>query len=493
MPSRLPDRLPWGSLRARLALWNTLVVLAITVATLLAARVAARATLYHDADQELRGGAREVALALRDLFPDMEAIVAEMRRKAASHDERGWFTQLLTEDGAKIWTSEHCPHAVTAFPPSKLDRVENVVQVGPYRYVRLRIALPDRPAFHVRVGTYTTGLDQRLATLVKVLTAVGGVLCVLTPLAGWWLAVRATRPVADILTTADRLDPRRLGDRLPVRGTGDELDHLAATINGLLDDVAAHVDRQQQFVADAAHELRGPLAAMQSAVEVALSHDRAAAEYRESLTEVLEEARYLSKLANSLLLLAETNADATPLAAGRVDLVSLGRQAVAMFAAAGEERGIAVRWTGSDAGAAVRGDASQLRQVIGNLLDNAIRFTPAGGSVEVAVAAVATDVTLTVTDTGCGIAPHHMPRLFDRFYKIDAARTRTAAGRSGGLGLPICKAIVERHGGTISIASRDGQGSVVTVRLPAFVAQATGTRASTRPPSRERLPSRSAS
>jgi heavy metal sensor kinase len=468
MPSPAREQLPWGTLRFRLAAWNTAVVLAMTITALMAARLAARATIYADADAELRAGAREVTLALRDLFPDMQAVVDEMRRKAASHEQRGWFTQLLQEDGAQVWKSDHCPDEVATTKPFNLDRAENVVQVGPYRYVRLRIVQKGRPDFHVRVGTYTTGLDERLGALLQVLLGVGGVLCALTPLAGWWLAARSTRPVADILATADRLDPVRLEDRLPVRGAGDELDHLATTINGLLDDVASHVGRQQRFVADAAHELRGPLAAVQGAIEVALSHDRTTAEYRESLEDVLEETRYLSKLANGLLLLAESGIDSVPLATAAVDLVALVRQAEAMFAGVAEDSGVALRSRLPTDAARVMGDATHLRQVIGNLLDNAIRFTPRGGTVEIAVAPdpAAGRLTLTVADTGAGIAAEHLPRLFDRFYKVDPARTRDGNARSGGLGLPICKAIVERHGGSITVASRLAEGTTVTVSLP---------------------------
>jgi heavy metal sensor kinase len=468
MPSQSGERLTWGTLRIRLAVWNTAVVLAMAVTALLAARYAARATVYDAADAELRGGAQEVALALRDLFPDMEAVVAEMGRKAASHERRGWFTQLLSEDGTQVWKSEHCPDEVANFPPHNLDRVENVVQVGPYRYVRLRISQAGRPDFHVRVGTYTTGLDRSLSGMMRVLAIVGGLLCALTPLAGWWLAVRSTRPVADILRTADRLDPARLGDRLPVRGVGDELDHLAGTINGLLDDVAAHVDRQQQFVADAAHELRGPLAAVQGALEVALSHDRSTAEYRGTLESVLEEARHLSKLSNGLLLLAESAAATIAVDSIPVDVAATVRQAVAMFAGVAEDRGVVLRTTCGDEPAVASGDVSQMRQVIGNLLDNALRFTPPGGTVDVGVSGTAADgrLVLTVADTGAGIAAEHVPRLFDRFFKVDPARSRQDESRTGGLGLPICKAIVERHGGTIAVSSRPGSGTTVTVVLP---------------------------
>ncbi|MFM9058118.1 MAG: sensor histidine kinase [Planctomycetaceae bacterium] len=462
----------------------------MTVATLLAARYAARATLYDTADAELRGGVGEVALAINDLFPDMDAVVAEMRRRAASHEQRGWFSHLLTQDGRTLWKSEHCPEEIAATKPFNLDREENIVQVGPYRYVRRRIATAGPDVFHVRVGTYTTGLDARLRPLVRLLTLVGAVLCALTPLAGWWLAVRSTRPVADILGTADRLDPSRLTDRLPVRGVGDELDHLALTINGLLDDVAAHVDRQQQFVADAAHELRGPLAAVRSAIEAALAHDRTAAEYRESLETVLEEARYLSKLTNGLLLLAESATEHAPTTTTPVDLAEVVRQAASMFAGVAEERGISLDVNIPAERLAVAGDPGQLRQLVGNLLDNAIRFTPAGGRVTIGVARDTSDsrVVLTVRDTGEGIDARHLPRLFDRFYKIDSARSRIGDTRSGGLGLPICKAIVERHGGTIVVESRPAAGTLISASLPQAIQPAQPAASRPMPPGPDRIP-----
>jgi heavy metal sensor kinase len=467
MPWPPLDRIPWATLRLRLTIWNTLVVLMMTVASLLAARVAARATLYAEADAQLRAAVREVVLAVRDLSPDIDAVVAEISRKAESHQQRGWFVQLLEEDGTTLWKSDLCPAEVAVFPPSNLDREENVVQVGPYRYVRLRIARADEPAYHVRVGTYTTGLDESLSALVRLLTTVGATLCLLTPLAGWWLARRATQPVADMLHTADRLKPTRLGDRLAIRGSGDELDQLAGTINRLLDQVAAHVDRQQQFVADAAHELRGPLAAVRSSLEVAISHERSTDEYRETLAEVLDEACNLSKLSNDLLTLAEASDDTRPRPAERVDLAAIARQSVAMFTAAAEDRGLAIELAAGDP-TIVFGDAPQLRQVLGNLIDNAIRFTPAGGSIGVTVRAdaAAEAAMLTVVDTGLGIPPQHLGHVFDRFYKVDPARSQDQGSRSGGLGLAICKAVIERHAGAISVASTGGAGTTVTAQIP---------------------------
>lgn len=456
----------WTTLRARLTLWNTAAVLLMTGVALLAVWFGATAALYQEADAVLRGSAREMAITVADLYPDVDAVIGDMRRKAAGHEERGWFTQLLTADGVTLWKSDRCPEVVAAFPPQAHDRVENISQVGPYRYVRVAIETPGEQPLHVRIGMSTQFLNDNINVLVGLLATVGVGLVIVTPLAGYWLAVRATKPVAEILRTAERLRPTRLGDRLPVSGAGDELDRLAITINDLLDQVADHVDRQEHFVADAAHELRGPLAAIQSSLEVAMSHEHSAEEQRDTLVDVLDVTRHLSKLANDLLILAESADASAPKRQERIDLARLTKQAVGMFAGVSEERGITLTHAG-DEPVFVTGEPSRLRQVISNLLDNALRFTPHGGRVVVDVSAEGPDGVLTVTDTGTGIAADHLDRIFDRFYKADPARTHDETRRSGGLGLAICKSIVEASGGSIGLTSTLGKGTRVTVRLPA--------------------------
>jgi signal transduction histidine kinase len=226
--------------------------------------------------------------------------------------------------------------------------------------------------------------------------------------------------------------------------------------------------QQQQFVADAAHELRGPLAAMRSSLEVAISQDRTADAYRETLADVLEEARHLSKLANDLLLLAETGNDDRAPSREQVDLAAVARQTVARFGGVAEERSVGLVLKPPAGPVQVAGDASQLRQLLGNLLDNGIRFTPSGGRVTVSIGIdeARREVILTVADTGCGIDEEHLGRVFDRFYKTDAARTHGDTVRGGGLGLSICRSIVERHGGSIDVTSTAGRCTTFTVRLP---------------------------
>ena len=470
---RTIDPTTWSSLRSRLTLWNSGVVLLATAASLLAVWLGVRTALYSETDAVLLGTVREVAMAITDLDPDIDAVVAELQRRAKANAERAWFTHLLTEDGQTIWKSELCPEAIAVFPPTRTDRRENVVQVGPYRYARLAIDAADRRPFHIRVGMSTEPLDEHVRALMRVLIAVGVALSLLTPLAGYWLAGRATRPVAAILATAERLRPTRLGDRLAVSGAGDELDRLSITINRLLDQVAAHVDRQERFVADAAHELRGPLTAIQSSLEVAVSQDRSSAEHRETLIDVLEVAQDLSKLTNDLLLLAESGEASVPQVREAVDLAGVAAQAVEMFAGVAEEGGVALRFTPRGR-PLVAGDAGRLRRVVGNLLDNALRFTPPDGLVTVTVAEDgAAGGSVTVQDTGSGIAPHDLERIFDRFWMLDPARSRAESRRSGGLGLPICKSVVEGCGGSIAVASRPGAGTTVTVRLTAWDRAAT--------------------
>ena len=229
MPLRLLNTIPWATLRVRLTIWNTLVVLLVTLVALLAVRVGARAALYREADAVLRGEVNETAIALRDLHPNTDAVVAELRRKAAGHEERGWFTQLLTDDGVTIWKSDSCPKEVTDWPVVR-DKLENLVQVSGYRFARRRITDPADEPFHVRVGMATAFLEDDINVLTQMLLPVAAGLSLLTPLVGYWLALQATKPVAEILRTAEHLKPTRMGDRLEVRGTQDELDRLSMTI-----------------------------------------------------------------------------------------------------------------------------------------------------------------------------------------------------------------------------------------------------------------------
>ena len=465
--------IPWGSLRIRLTLLNSAAVLLAMLILLFAVRLGVRSALFRETEETLLGEVREVAMSLEEFRPDSadfiasrELLVAELRRKAASHRDRSWFLHLL--DGTDtVWASPNCPEEILHLPVDE-SVMETVKRFGKHRWARRLIDTREGEKLYVRIGMPDKVIEQDVDDLTWFLLPIGIGFTLLTPLAGYWLALRATEPIAGILKTAGRLRPTKLGDRLPTRGTEDELDQLSRTINRLLDQVARHVEQQQQFVADAAHELRGPLAAMQNALEVATAKDRSLDSYQGTLEEALGETRHLTKLANDLLLLAEVGNSLGSVFNQVCDLEQVVRQTAAMFGGTAEERSISMTIQ-SNGKAVVRGDERQLRQVISNLVDNSLRFTPEGGQIDLAVEAsqANAEAVVTVSDNGRGVDEEHLTRVFDRFFQAEAARDRGDIKRGGGLGLSICRSIVERHGGRIGLESRGvGQGVTVTVVIP---------------------------
>lgn len=470
-------RIPWGSLRVRLTLLNSAAVLLAMLILLFAVRVGVRSALFNETEQTLLGEVREMAMSLEEYYPksgsfvaSRDLLVAELRRKAESHRDRSWFLQLLenNQNGTNtVWASDNCPEEILTEPIDEAE-TEKVKRAAKHRWARRFIDTIGGQKLYVRIGMPDAVIEKDVDNLTWFLLPIGIGFTLLTPLAGYWLALRATQPIAGILKTAGKLKPTKLGDRLLTRGTNDELDQLSATINRLLDQVARHVERQQQFVADAAHELRGPLAAMQNTLEVATANNRSLDSYQGTIEEALGETRHLTKLTNDLLLLAEVGNSLGSVFNEACDLGDVARQTAAMFGGTAEERSIELTIQTSGE-ATVRGDERQLRQVISNLVDNALRFTPDGGRIDLSVESdrAAHEAIVTVADSGRGVEPEHLDRVFDRFFQADAARDRSDIKRGGGLGLSICRSIIERHGGRISLDSPGvGLGATVRVIVP---------------------------
>jgi heavy metal sensor kinase len=284
---------------------------------------------------------------------------------------------------------------------------------------------------------------------------------VLAVLGGLFLSRQALRPVALSIRTARGLNPQNFSARLPRTGAGDELDELAGTINDLLDRLAAYHAQIIRFTADASHELRSPLGAMRAAVEVALQKTRTEGEYREVLASLGEQCERLTALVNGLLLLARADAGEVDLEREPVVLSTLVSDVVEMYEPLAEERGIQLT-AHPPSPATVLGDSSRLRQLVTNLVDNAIKFTGTGGSVTLRVERDEARARLVVADSGEGIPQDHLPHVFERFYQASPARS---SGGSG-LGLSICRWIVEAHGGDVSVESHPGNGTTFIVSLP---------------------------
>ncbi|MCI0587090.1 MAG: heavy metal sensor histidine kinase [Planctomycetes bacterium] len=315
----------------------------------------------------------------------------------------------------------------------------------------------------VLVGRSIAPERARLATLrARVLGAGLGVLA-LALLVGGWIARRGLAPVEDLAAAAGRITERDLSTRLDVAGAPAELRGLASAFNAALERLAAAFARQARFTADASHELRTPVSIIRAQAESALRRDRTPEEYRRTLEACLRAAERMTGILEGLLRLARADAGDGALARAPVELAPLVEETTALLRADAAARGVGLRCTATPA--TVHGEAPLLSEVVTNLVSNAVRYNRPGGRVDVTLAPRNGEVELRVADTGVGIPADALPHVFERFFRVDPARSRERGG--AGLGLAITRWIVEAHGGSLGVESREGEGSTFTVRLPA--------------------------
>ena len=456
------------TLRFRLMLWNAFAVILTGVGILACVREGVRVTLVRDLDRVLEEDVQEIALGFaEEAGVNWDLLTEELDRKARGHEFHGWFVQFYDAAGQAVWSSDNTPKL-----PGLTGNAREPRTVAGYRLVVRPLPGADDRAQSVCVGAQQALISRDLARIDRlVLTVFVGVL-VAAPLGGYLLAGSATRPLARMIRTTEGLRPAQLAERLEIRGTGDELDALAARINSLLDRIGDYLQQKHDFLANAAHELRTPLAAIRATVEVALRGKRTLEEYQELLDQVIEECTALETLVSQLLLLAETDADRLKAYSDRVALDQVVAGAVEMFRGAAESRGLSLTASPMPP-TPVAGNRHHLRQVINNLLDNAIKFTAAhhaNGQGTIAITFLRDDyrqvARVEVRDNGPGIPPEDLPRVFDRFYRVDRSRSRDEGAGGSGLGLSICQAIVEAHHGQIAVDSAPGQGTTFTITLP---------------------------
>ena len=280
---------------------------------------------------------------------------------------------------------------------------------------------------------------------------------------GWLVASRAIRPIDEISAAAQRISAGNLAERIRVSDPANELGRLAGVLNSTFARLEAAFDEQKQFTADASHELRTPLAVLISEAQSALSRPRTDAEYRETIETCLEAAQEMRRLAESLLDLARFDSGQAAMRRVPFDLAEFARDGVELLLPLAAQRAIQIDTALTPA--PLHGDPGRVKQVLINLLDNAIYYNVERGSIRVETRREKSVALLIVADTGPGIPAEDLPHIFKRFYRAD--KSRTQSDHRSGLGLAIVKSIVEAHGGTIAVESRFGAGTTFTVRLPA--------------------------
>jgi heavy metal sensor kinase len=459
------------AIRTRLTLWYTAVLLATLLVISALSYSLVRRSLVVDLDESLLAAAQVISDTT--LAPQTPAGVEPERllREILGADFYDKVFRMLDRRGDP--GLESMSRGADALPLSAAARSNaargrrsfETVRTASGAHLRL-LTMPvvrnGQITHIVQVGMPTARVEHTLVRFVEALLLLIAPGLLLAAIGGAMIARAALRPVDEIAGIARRITAEDLTRRVPRRGTRDELDQLTATLNEMLARLDAAFTQLRRFAADAAHELRTPLTVLRGGLEVALRNPRSAAEYERVLRSSLEEVERLGRLAEDLLLFSRATAGLEGTRTS-VDLQPLVVDAADVGLRLAQPRGVRV-YVKEAAPATVLGDGRALRRVILNLVENAVKYTPPGGTVEIALAREDLWAVLAVTDTGPGIDAADLTRVFEPFVRLDAARARETGGT--GLGLAIAQAIVVAHGGTIGVDSALGTGSTFTVRLP---------------------------
>ncbi|MEQ1795690.1 MAG: ATP-binding protein [Nitrospira sp.] len=380
---------------------------------------------------------------------------------------------VLSPSGAILWkgaaTVDRPPLSPAQLADLQLGHTLYDTIAPPHDGSIRRISLPISNAGSVRyilqMEISLRLVDDTLHLLILLLAALAAAMIVVGWIGSRWLAHEALTPVEALTATAERISAPSLKARMTLAAPYEEFERLAHVFNAMLDRLHHVFEGQRQFIADAAHEIQTPLTVIKGTIEVALQKSRTAADYRDALVTNLGQVERLSTLTRSLLTLAQFSGDRPPVTLTPLALEPLVQELVKELSPLAEDRRIQLTME-SQSVPLVQGDAGRLTQLIVNLLDNALAYTPPDGHITIRLNPTPGQVRLQIEDTGAGIAPEHLPRLFERFYRADPARDRESGGT--GLGLAIVKDIAEAHGGTVAVESTPGQGTLFTVVLPAY-------------------------
>ena len=429
--------------------------------------LAARAALMENFDEVLVDQAAFVAQAI-DVDDDIPTLKQEVLLSGHRNDDH--FTRLYAVNGAQVFDDTTDGPQVPDLPATvagALRGEQSLMQVQTngetLRIATFPILHEGQIAGVLQVGVSLADIEHTLSILLLVLLIMAPITVLLASGGGLFLAHRALAPIDAITRMAQRISAENLSGRIDLTGPDDEVGRLARTFDTMLARLEEAFTQQRQFAADASHELRTPLTAIIGQIDVALGWPESVEYYRTTLATISEQAQRLTRLAGDLLFLARADAQPIPQTVEPIDLASLLPAVAMQMQPLATERQQSIRVTPAPTGV-VYGNEDYVIRLLLNILDNAIRYTPTGGQVTLSCRRNNASIEISIRDTGPGIAPEHLPRVFDRFYRVDRGRSRVQGG--SGLGLAIAQSIAQLHGGQITVESVVGQGSTFIIRLP---------------------------
>jgi len=458
----------FDSVRIRLTLWYAGVLALSLIAFALVIYYAAGSIFHERQDESLRSTAQTVASAYLEELGETHSQSTAGKVVLAEITFPNRYVQLTDSAGNPIAASANFAGSTIAIPsPVLADARARGFSNASVNGLRVTVVplSSDQSLGFAAVAEPFSVIEDGLSELRRDLFA--GVLLVLllASAGGYFLARKSLAPVASMNSQTQRISAENLSARLDVTNPRDELGHLATTINDLLTRLENAFKEQQRFIADASHELRTPLAVLRGETEVALGKERTVEEYQQSLSLIQDEAERLSRIVEDLFILARQPINTrAALNKERVSLNEAVRDCARAAQVLAFRKGVRLKLENDSPSIALNGDEDLIKRMLLNLLDNAVKYTPAGGEISLALVRQNGNAEIVVRDTGIGIPAEAQPRVFDRFYRVDKARARTMGG--AGLGLSIAQWIVEVHGGSINLASTPGHGSTFTIVLP---------------------------
>jgi heavy metal sensor kinase len=453
------------SIRARLTLWFSSVVALIILLLGVGIFFGATWGLQNAADLELKTGLDGVSAFIQKKFVlhQMDKLTDELQEHS-SLLPRGKMLRVQYVNGPVVYEAEAIKYLELS-PPGVQQTLRQSVTVNnrPFRAIGKDVAVGAN-LLQIEIAVDQTEYAELKEGLVWLLIFSLPVGVLLAAFAGYWTSNRILVPLNRITETASSIDAGNLGLGLPLSGTNDELDRLSKTLNHMLDRIHASYERIAQFTADASHELRTPVALIRSNTELLLMEAPPDSRFAVGLADVLLETEYMAQLISDLLTLARADGSGSPLAMELFELAESADAVLARARALAATKDIAFHYLPVNRVAPLYGNHSSLERVIMIFIDNAVRYTPAGGSVTLETWTSDGFCGFTVSDTGIGLAAEDHQRIFERFYRVDTARTPRDGGT--GLGLAIARGLLEAHRGRVTVESRLGQGARFRVAFP---------------------------
>jgi two-component system, OmpR family, heavy metal sensor histidine kinase CusS len=452
------------SIRLRLTAWYVAILLAGLALFGIAAFVAMRRGIEKSVDENLEGQADGVEEVMSRVLQREPARLPEELREHQELREQADFLQVCDQNGRWIYRSRLMAHYDPPVPSKASYSAYNTTAADLPIRVLVRETSTGGQTYRIQVAAPMDDFYDAMDRFKWMVLLLSPLVLIVASGGGYWLSGRALRPVDRITRAAQEINFNNLARRLEIPQTGDELQRLSETLNSMLERLESSFRRITQFTADASHELRTPLALMRTTTEVSLRTSQTAAEYREAQQEVLSELEKTSSLVEKLMLLARADAGVEGLQRAPVNVAECLHAACKAGKILAEAKQLKFCENIDAPNLVVDGDSYALHRLFLILMDNAVKYTAAGGSITVTLLQSNGSAVTEFRDSGIGISADDLPHIFDRFYRADKARSREAGGV--GLGLSIARWIAAAHRGAIEVQSTPGSGSVFRVRLP---------------------------